>query len=254
MENRTRNICMSLLFFIIVIVMIIGGYIYTKDLMQDKNKPTNKENLEKIKDNRLDKEKDYVYYDNEEIISIDPEITFKDVYLNIEGADIINSTLKSENDEIRKSVEYLNEENKDESKTILYDETTIYSAKERNYLTYNSKDYVSLIINDLTFNCYDDFLITGIKSYIIDLKNGNIITNEELLKKFGVTNDMIIEKIGTRLDETQSFNGEIEVIKKEETLNSLFDSYGLYVDGGNLYITFIVKTNFVNYNDSIKLN
>lgn len=254
MENRTRNICMSLLFFIIVIVMIIGGYIYTKDLMQDKNKPTNKENPEKIKDNRLDKEKDYVYYDNEEIISIDPEITFKDVYLNIEGADIINSTLKSENDEIRKSVEYLNEENKDESKTILYDETTIYSAKERNYLTYNSKDYVSLIINDLTFNCYDDFLITGIKSYIIDLKNGNIITNEELLKKIGVTNDMIIEKIGTRLDETQSFNGEIEVIKKEETLNSLFDSYGLYVDGGNLYITFIVKTNFVNYNDSIKLN
>ena len=64
---------MSLLFFIIVIVMIIGGYIYTKKLMQDKNKPTNKENLEKIKDNRLDKEKNYVYYDNEEIISIDTE-------------------------------------------------------------------------------------------------------------------------------------------------------------------------------------
>ena len=254
MENKGRNIFMSFLFLGIIIAMIIGGYIYIKDLTKDNSKKQKEETKEEIKDYRLDKEKDYIYYDNEEIISLDPELTFKDVYLNIEGADIINSTLKSEMDDIRKSIEYLNETNKDESKTLLYEETTVYNTKERNYLTYESKNYVSLVINDLNFNCYDDFLITGIKSYVIDTKTANILTFEDLLKKYNLANEDVLDRVSSRLDETQSLNGEVEVIKKDETLNTLFDNYGYYINSGDLYITFIVKTNFVNYNDSIKLN
>lgn len=254
MENRTRNIVMSFLFLAVIIAMIVGGYVYTKNLTGNNDKKMKEEIKEEVKDYRLDKEKEYIYYENEEIISLDPELTFKDVYLNIEGAEIINSTLKTEMDEIRKSLQYLNETNKDESKELLYEETTVYSTKERNYLTYESKNYVSLVINDLDFNCYEDFLITGIKSYIIDTKTADILTNEDLLKKYNLTNEDILDKVSKRLDEMQSVNGEVEVIKKDETLNTLFDTYGFYIDGGDLYITFIVKTNFVNYNDSIKLN
>ncbi len=254
MENRTRNIVMSLLFLAVIIAMIFGGYIYTKDLTESNEKKPKEEIKEELKDNRLDKNKEYIYFENEEIISQDPELTFKDAYLNVEGAEIINSTLKSEMDTIRKSIVYLDESNKDETKEILYDETNIYSTKERNYITYTSKGYKSLVINDLDFNCYEDFLITGIKSYIVDTNNGEVLTSEEILNKYKLTNEDILDRVSLRIDETQTTNEDIEVIKKTETMNTLFDNYGFYIEGGDLYITFIVKTNFVNYNDSIKLN
>lgn len=254
MENRKRNIVMSLLFLAVIIAMIIGGYIYTKDLTESNKKKPKEEIKEELKDNRLDKNKEYIYFENEEIISQDPELTFKDAYLNVAGAEIINSTLKSEMDTIRKSIIYLDESNKDETKEILYDETNIYSTKERNYITYTSKGYISLVINDLDFNCYEDFLITGIKSYIVDTNNGEVLTREEILNKYKLTNEDILDRVSLRIDETQTTNEDIEVIKKTETINTLFDNYGFYIEGGDLYITFIVKTNFVNYNDSIKLN
>lgn len=254
MENRKRNIVMSLLFFAVIIAMIIGGYIYTKDLTESNKKKPKEEIKEELKDNRLDKNKEYIYFENEEIISQDPELTFKDAYLNVAGAEIINSTLKSEMDTIRKSIIYLDESNKDETKEILYNETNIYSAKERNYITYTSKGYISLVINDLDFNCYEDFLITDIKSYIVDTNNGEVLTNEEILNKYKLTNEDILDRVSLRIDETQTTKEDIEVIKKTETMNTLFDNYGFYIEGGDLYITFIVKTNFVNYNDSIKLN
>ena len=254
MENRIRNIILSILFFAFVIALIIGGYIYVKNL------DSSKENKEKQKvenkniDYRINKDKDYIYFESEEIISLDPELTYSDAYINLEGAEIINSTLKSEMDSIRKSVTKLNETNLDESKTLLYEETEVYSAIERNYITYKSKEYYTLLINDIDFNCYTDFLTKSLKSYIIDIKKGSILTNEEILKKYNLTEEDVKQRVSLRIDDTQSMNNNILVINKEETLNTLFDNYALYIDGNDLYITYIVKSNFVNYNDSVKLN
>lgn len=253
MENKTKNIIMSLLFFAVVIALIVGGYIYTKDLSSKDSKTTIKKE-EEIIDYRIDKDKDYIYFENEEIVSMDPELTYSDVVLNIEGADIINSKLKTEMDSIRKTIVKLDETNKDESKTILYDETEVYSAIERNYIIYKSKNYYSLVINDIDFNCYTDFLTKSLVSYTIDIKNGSILTDEEMLKKYNVTEDDIKEKVAARIDETQSADENIEVINKDETLNSLFDNCAFYINGEDLYLTFIVKSNFVNYNDNVKLN
>lgn len=253
MENRTRNIVMSILFITFVITLIVVGYIYVKDLSLNP-KQKEKEVTEKLIDYRLDKEKDYIYFENEEIVSLDPELTYSDVYLNIEGADIINSTLKSEMDILRKTIVKLDDTNKDETKELLYEETEVYSATERNYITYESGDYYSLVINDIEFNCYDDFLTKNLKGYVIDSKKGSILSNEELLNKYSLTKDDIIDRVSLRLDETQNVNEGIEVINKEETLKTLFDNYALYIESKDIYMTFIVKSNFINYNDSVKLN
>lgn len=254
MENKVRNIIASILFFAFIIGLIIGGYLYIKDLSDQPEKPEIKEETKETVDYRIDKNKDYIYFENEEIISVDPELTYKDVYLNIEGAEIINSALKAEMDILRKSVVKLDETNKDETKTLLYEETEVFSAKERNYITYKSGNYYSLVINDLDFNCYSDFLTTTLKGYIIDTKTGSIITNEEILKKYNLTEEDIKERVSLRLDETQNESEGTVVINKEKTLETLFDNYALYIEGNDLYITFIVKSNFVNYNDNVKLN
>lgn len=255
MENRTRNIVMSLLFLLFIIFLLVGGYIYIKNLTNDNKKTVGNKEQEKNIDYRLDKEKEYIYFENEEIISVDPEITFSDIVLNIEGAEIITSSLKTEMDEIRKSVVKLNDTNKDQEKTLLYADTDIYSANERIYELHKSKDYYSVIIADLDFNCYSDFLIKSVKGYVIDIKNGKILTNEELLNKYNLSLDDIKMRVSSKLDETQTTSEDgTEVINKEETLNTLFDSYALYIDGSDLYISFIVKSNFVNYNDNVILN
>lgn len=254
MENKTRNIIMSLLFFSFIIFLIIGGYIYIKDLKSNK-KDIGDSKTEKNIDYRLDKEKDYIYFENENIISSDPEITFSDIIINIEGTEIINSTLKSEMDTMRNSVIKLDESNKDETKELLYAETDVFSASERNYELHKSKDYYSVVINDLDFNCYTDFLIKNIKGYVIDIKNGKILTNEELLNKYNLSLDEVKKKVSSKLDESQSTSEDgTEIINKEETLNNLFENYTLYIDGSNLYISYIVKSNFVNYNDNVVLN
>lgn len=255
MENKTRNIIASILFFVVIIVMIIAGYYYIKKLdvpPKKENEKTKEE--EKIEDFRINEEEDYVYFKNEEIISVDPELTYKDVYLNIQGAEIINSALKAENDILRDSIVKLNENNIDEAKTLLYEGTEIYSAQERNYMVYKSNYYHSLIINDLDFNCYSDFQTSSLKGYIIDAKNGDIVTNDEIIKKYNLSLEDVKDRIRSRIDETQNEIDGKEVIKKIETIDTLFDNYALYIDNNDLYISYIVKTNFVNYNDNVKLN
>lgn len=252
MENREKNTFLSVLFFVFIVGLIVAGYLYTNNLMHKDKKPVKKE--EKEIDYRIDKDKDYIYFENENIISEEPDIVLKDAFINIEGAEIINSSLKTEMDEIRKQVVYLNESNTDPTKEKIFEESNIYSALERQYVTYKTKDYFSLLIKDLSFNCYEDFTFNSVKSYVIDLKNSKVLTNEEILSKYNIKLDDIKNKISERLDSTQSEVEGQEVIKKDETLNNIDGKYGLYFDGISLYVSYVVKSNFVDYNDSIIIN
>lgn len=253
MENRTKNIIMSVMFFLFIVALIIGGYIYVSDLSKTNNK-TNKISEKRKKDYRIDKTKDYIYFENEELISADPEITYSDIVLNVLGAEIINSTLKEEMNEIRSSVVKLNETNREEREP-LYSESDIYSAKERVYKLYKNKSYYSVVISNLDFNCYDDFSVNNILGYVIELSTGNILTNENIIEKYNLNVEDIKNKVSAKLVEEQGTNEEGKpIINVEETLNTLFDNYVLYIDNSNVYISFIVKTNFVNYNESVVLN
>ena len=252
MESKRKNIALSIIFLVFVVGLSIGGYFYTKNITKDKK--TNKTKEEVVKDLRVDQEKDYIYFENEKIISTEPEIVFTDVVINFQGAEVITSSLKGEMDLIRNSVVNISEENIDASKTKLYNDSNIFSAKERTYDVHKSTGYVSLVITDLDYNCYSDLTINNIKGYVFDIKTAKNISNEELLIKYSITTDDIKNRVSDHLDLNQSVVDEIEVIKKEDTLNNLFNSYALYLENGNLYISYVVKTNFVDYNDSIKIN
>ena len=62
-----------------------------------------------------------------------------------------------------------------------------------------------------------EILIKNIKGYVIDIKNGKILTNEELLNKYNLSLDEVKKKVSSKLDESQSTSeDDTEIIKKEE--------------------------------------
>lgn len=251
MESSKKSIFMSILFLAVLISLIIGGQIYVSKLQKgDKAKS---EKHVSNNDFRLDKKKDYIYYENEKVISDEPEIVFTDVIINLKGADVINASLKSEMDSIRNSVVLLNDNNKDANKELKYSKTNIFEAIERDYQTYEYLDYLSLVISDVNFNCYDDFSPKSVKGYVILKSEGKILTDDEILKKYDITKDDIKTRISAFLDEEILVKGE-NIIKKEDTLNELYNNYAFYIKSGDLYISFIVKTNLVDYNENVKVN
>ena len=149
----------------------------------------------------------------------------------------------------------------EEYKTKLCDNAeNLYSFNYREYYDTQFGNYISLVISDFEYNCVSGSVIKNIKSYNIDKKTGKQITDEELLNKFNITEDVILEKIRKRLNDTQVLDGDTQVIDIDGTIDSIKNgeynvSKALSINKtGNIIINFIVKSNKINYNDTVELN
>ncbi len=260
MNDSKGNIIGSIMFLIIILVLGVGGFFLTKHLTKDANDDNSKVNEQVISDeHKVDKSKDYIYFENEKFISMEPDITYKDVYINLDTAETLNQTLKKELEIIRTSVKYISDNELDPNRTIMYDSENIYSAEERNYETFEYKEYISLLVKDYDFNCYDGSLLKNLKSYVFNISTGKMLLPNDLLNLYNTDMDKIKDSASKLLAEEQVIDEETgeELILIEDTINGLNDSknYAIYIDKyGDLYISFIVKTNEVDYNKSMKLN
>lgn len=257
--NDTRdNVVWGIVFVIFILVLAIGGFFLTKHLTADEKESSLTNLNETLSDkHKIDKTKDYIYFENEKIISSEPDITYKDVIINLDVAESINNTLKTEMNNIRNSVKYISDNELDPERSVLYDDENIYSASERNFETYNYKEYISLVIKDYDFNCYDGSLFKNLKSYVFNVETGKLLLTTDLLELYETDMNEVKNKIREQLQESQTIENEIELIKVEETINALNTSsnYAIYIDKyGDLNISYIVKTTQVDYNESIKLN
>lgn len=258
MNDSKSNVIGSVFFFLIIIVLGVGGYFLTVHLTKDSSINGNDYVKNTLSDeHKINKELDYIYYSNEKFVSIEPDITYKDVTINLDTAETINQTLKKELDIIRESVKYISDNELDADRPIMY-EDEIYSASERNYETHNYKEFISLIIKDYEFNCYDGSLLKNLKSYVFNTKTGKMQLNTDLLEDYDLDKNDIKNKAESKLEKSQTTDEEtqIELILIDDTINNLNDgNYALYIDDyGDLYVSFIVKTTQVDYNETIKLN
>jgi len=258
MNDSSRNIIGGITFFLIVIILAVGGFFLTKYLTKDEIEETSTNDVTINYEHKVNKEKEFIYYENENFISMEPDITYKDVIINLDVAETINQTLKSELDEIRNSVKYIKDNELDPNREIMY-EDEIYSAKERNYESFEYKNYISLLVKDYEFTCYEGSLLTELRSFVYNTQTGKMILPNDLFELYKINIDIIKEKVRTKLNDSQIVDTEtnVELILIDETVNGLDDSknFALYIDKyGDLYISFIVKTNEVDYNENIKLN
>ena len=226
-----------------------------KYMVNNPTKEKKKGIVELTNEVRINNKKDYIYFDNTtEIID---DIFKQDVILNFKGLEDENSKLHSELEELSKKEVKVTNEKIPEGVTC---ENDLYSFSYRTYEVTEFSSYASVVIMDYDYNCVNGSVPTNIKSYVINKNNGNIISNEELLSAFSITDDKIIESVNKRLADTQVLDENAMVIDTENTINDIKN--GIYgtnkalsiSKNGKLVINFIVKSNKINYNDSIELN
>lgn len=257
MNDTRHNVFLGMLFVIFILVLGVGGYFLTINITKDEEKENNITEKVLSDDYKIDKKADYIYFKDEKIISSEPDIIYKDVVINLDTAESINTSLKQELNIIRQSVKYISDNALDPNREVLYEDENIYSASERNYENFMYKEYISLIVKDYEFNCYDGSLLKSLKSYVFNVETGKQLLNNDLLEFYDINMSEVEDKVREHLQSNQSIENEIELIKIEETIAGLQSAgnYAFYIDKyGDLNISYIVKTTQVDYNETIKLN
>lgn len=250
--DEKKNIAGVIILVLVILIFAVGGY-FLMDYML--NHTTEEVKEEKKTEIRIDSTKDYVYYENtEEIIH---EIYKEDAILNFKGLESINAELHNELISLSNS--------KVTTSGIELPEGTIcnedlYSFNYREYSDNTYGKYVSLVVKDYSYNCLNGSIPSNIKSYIVNKDTGLIITDEELLSEFNITEDIIYNQVEKRLNTLQVIDDDEElVINISGTIADLkASSYGtnkaLSVSkNGYLMLNYIVKSNKINYNDSIEI-
>ena len=253
--DNTKNKIGVIFLIIVLLLFIVGGYFFMEYMLKTPDKTKSARKDQEITDIRINKKKDYIYFENTtEIIN---DIFKQDVIFNIKGLENYNNTLHNELEELSKNEVKVTNEEIPEGITC---ENDLYSFTYRDYDLIEYGDYKSLIIKDYDYTCVNSSIPKNVKSYVIDIKNGNIISNDELLKKYNVSEESIIEQVKKRLEDTQILDEDVQIIDIDGTLNEVKSgSYGInkalsVSKNGKLMINFIVKSNKINYNDSIELN
>lgn len=251
--DNTKNKIGIIFLGIILLIFVVGGYFFMKYMISSPSKSHKKNNI--VNDVRVNSSKDYIYFDNS--IEIIDNIFKQDVILNFEGLENENSKLHSELEALTANEVKVSNQEIPEGVTC---ENDLYSFSYRNYEVTEYNLYASVVIIDYDYNCVNGSVPKNIKSYVINKETGSILSNDELLQTFSITDDKIIENVNKRLGDTQVLDGDIGVINTESTINDIKNGqYGVdkalsISKNGKLAINFIVKSNKINYNDSVELN
>jgi len=227
MEENFKNKLGLWMFIIIILGFAIGGYFFTQNIIKDYD--STKENKEAKKtDYKIDKDKDYIYFINEEVISEKAEIFYRDVVINLSTQETLTETLKKENRIYKNTIKYIKDTEVLED-IIVYNKDGLYALNFREYTVYEFEEYISLVVDDYNYTCFDDTTFAKTKSYIFNIKNGKLLTENEILKLYNKNMNKIKEQIKEYLNEEQTVFDNEELIKIDETIND-FNNYSLYIN------------------------
>jgi len=227
---KEKNFLSIIVFIAIICGIIIGGNYLIKN---GRAVETKKEvNLKK------DKEEDYVYFTNEEVISSTLDIVYKDININIDSQDVSNleKELNQKMDSIRDSYIKLSSVNIEEKDIILeIDDEDIYQAEFMNYEILESNNYISLLVSTGFVDVTNDENGSKTSAYTISKSSGKILSNEDILTLTDISTETLDNKL-------ISYDG-------------IINSYTLYFDKyQKVYANLLVESDTMTYNDSIKIN
>lgn len=241
-------------FVILLLIFIVGGYVFMRYAIKVKpNSNNKKEDIKEIMDYRIDKSKDYIYYENVNSLIPEEDINSSNIVINLINFNDLNNQLNEENNTLNNNIKYVKDMNLDENKKIKENEKGIYSINYREYENNTFNNYINLIVKDYKYDVENGIIPIDIKSYIIDKDTNKLLTKEKILEIFNTDWDTIQNKIKERLQNTQILVEGENVINIDETLKGL-DKCSLTVSkNGNLKASFIVQSEKNIYNDNIEL-
>lgn len=259
MEEENRNILGFALFFFCIVLLVAGGSVLLFLNYKERNSLVNSSNGEETivtDQKKVDKSKDFIYYTDEEVISESLSITSKIPVINLDSEDA--KTVSNEVKEYVKTIKNTLKKNT-ENKTCTYEnQEEILETSYLDYGIYEYQEYSTLFIRESKYSCEEGFSSSHyVKAYTFDKTTGKRITKEELLAKYDTTLTKVLDRIRKNLAESQTIENDEETIKIEETIGNLKENstFAIYIDEfGDLVMNYVVKTNSVDYNDSITIN
>ena len=242
MNRVEKNAGSIVLFVLILLVITIGGYFGIKKITnKDTNQDNNTQNIE-VKSIKKDDSKDFVYFINEKELSEKKELKYKDIVINInsEDASKLEKELNDKMASIKNNVTKINEVDIDTSNMIIDDD--IYEAEMIDYTIATSTDYLSITVNNYTYNLKEEATNAKLSFYVFDLSTGKLLTNRDILNKENKTDQDMRARIR-------------EYIKNDEGVDidaTLNQEYKLSIsDSGKIIINTIVKTSSLDYSVAI---
>ena len=249
--EKFKNTLGIITLIVILLIFVVGGFFTMRYFTHYKKNVKDSTKEKEIVDIRLDKSKDYFYYNNEEELIASMEIEYIEPYFNIQGMEDINNTLKQEVTALKDTIKKYDKED-ELPEGAEANEEMIYSLTYRDYKDYSYDKYLSLVLLDYDYDIVKGSVPAKLNAYVIDKETGKRITNEELFQKFDITFDKIKEKVKERLNEDVILHEKAGVTVDVAGSMLALDNYALYINKfGELEITFVVKTSENNYNDSV---
>ena len=233
MEQKKNKLYFSLFIFIILL-FVVGGFFYTHYMInKPEEKPKSKKtNIVELKDSRVLKTKDYIYFENGEELDSDEEIFYEDIVLNIKNQKSLEETLNTEFKSYKSSIVKTDEE---------------FYLPYRLYEVVEFDNYISLIIKDYGYN-NEDHLPKGLKGYIFNKEDGTLISEDIILSNYNKTLNDLINPVREKISVNR-----LETDLLEETMSNL--NYFIYINKiGNLEIAYTVKSTLIDYYDKITLD
>ena len=255
MEENLKSKLGFWTFFLLVLTLLIGGYFLTNYLIKNKNiLVINKDNTEKDISLKIDDNKDFIYYINEEVISEEAEIMYKDVVINLNTQTTLNESLEKENKIFKNNIMHISEQNLATDKIISYHYDDLYALTFRDYKDYEFGKYVSLVINEYNYSCFDAVTFNKVTAYVFNTKEGKLLSSDEMLNMYNVNMDIVKEKVRNDLNSKQSEVDGNNLILVDSTLE-IINLNGLYINEyGKLMISYLVKTTQTDYNEITEVN
>lgn len=264
MDDIRNGKIYAAIFVLFLVVLAVGGYFGVYFLTKDTKKVVTKQEIvskSEESDWRIDKSQDYIYFTNIEKKNTEREIIYQDVVFNFNSDDAkeVSAKLNASMDELKSSFELISEQDltEEEQNNIIYKESDVYRALYHDYTRYFYKDYASLVSHNYQYDCTKGVIITGIESYVFNIKNGKLLAKDEILKLYDKNIEDVKIAIKEKLDQEQEIVEEVPQIDIVSTLNLLDDenNYALYINkGGYLMVDYLVKNVQEDYNDVIILN
>lgn len=241
------------IFLFFIVVLVVGGYIgmimLTKEPENTKKLETEVASKSDNKtDIRIDKSKDYIYFENEVLKNETRDIAYKDVVFNFDSNDAktIATFLNNERETNEKTYKTISEVEltEEEQEKILYKDSDVYEAVYNKYSRYFYENYATIVNDVLEYNCNSGNKEIRVSAYTFDTNTGELLSKSKLMNDFDISLDKIKEKVQEKLEKEQVVVEDVPQIDIVSTLSSLDDdsSYALYVNkSGYLVINYFIK-------------
>lgn len=191
------------------------------------NKNEEKENLQnsevEIKEvKKIDDLKEYVYFTDYKNLILDNgnEYILKNAYVNLDSEEVKTINLELKNF-VLKSYKNLGIENK----KVIYGNVISYDY-------YITEEYISLLQHS-SYYINGSLGVANTNIYVINIKNGKIVDNNELMNKFDLTEEKIYEKVRKNLDSDDV----------EYSIMNMKNNYSLYINNDNKLVLSFIEIN-----------